>query len=161
MERTVLAISELYKRAQERLRAQVTTAGKLDRAKVEQHQVASHALAYLAAELEASRQTLEWSKRVGGELEHKIAAAYIGEVARALSSSIELGACESVDVHELGVSDEDLQKTVLQPAVLAFIAQNARSERYLEIAAQAKESGYGALGLQDSTLEDVRAEFAR
>src|SRR5689334_8467201 len=98
MERTVLAISELYKRAQERLRAQVTTpsdapalrggapTGKLDRAKLEQHQVASHALAYLAAELEASRQTMEWSKRVGGELENKIAAAYIGEVARALSS---------------------------------------------------------------------------
>jgi (2S)-methylsuccinyl-CoA dehydrogenase len=161
MERTVLAISELYKRAQERLRAQVTSGGKLDRAKLEQHQVASHALAYLAAELEASRQTLEWSKRVGGELENKIAAAYIGEVARALSSSIELGACESVDVRELGVTDEDLQKTVLQPEVRAFIAQNARSERYLEIAAAAKDGNYGKLGLDDSTLDDIRAEFGR
>jgi (2S)-methylsuccinyl-CoA dehydrogenase len=161
MERTVLAISELYKRAQERLRAQVTTGGKLDRAKLEQHQVASHALAYLAAELEASRQTMEWSKRVGGELENKIAAAYIGEVARALSSSIELGACESVDVRELGVTDEDLQKTVLQPEVRAFIAQNAQSERYLEIAAAAKDGNYGKLGLDDSTLDDIRAEFGR
>ena len=59
------------------------------------------------------------------------------------------------------MTDEDLQKTVLQPEVLAFIAQNARSERYLEIAAHAKDGNYGKLGLDDSTLDDIRAEFAR
>src|SRR5688572_27191709 len=112
MKRAVAAIGELYERARDRLRAQVAPDGKLDRQKLEQRQVAGHALAYLATELEASRQIAAWCERVGGELEQAMAGAYVGEVARTLGSSVELGACESFDVREFGLSDDDLRRTV-------------------------------------------------
>ena len=161
MQRVVDAIAQLYQTALTRLRAEVTQGGKLQRAKLESRQVAAHGLAYLATELEAARQMAAWAARVGGDFEQRLAAAYIGEVARSVGSSIELGPCESVDVHELGVSDADLAKTVLAPEVLQFSAEHARSEHYLAIAKHAKDAGYGALGLDDSTLEDIRAQFAR
>jgi (2S)-methylsuccinyl-CoA dehydrogenase len=161
MQRVVDAIAELYQRALPAVRAQVTEAGKLHRGKLEARQVAAHGLAYLATELEASRQMVAWAERVGGSFELRLAAAYVGEVARSASSAIELGPCESVDIHELGVTEEDLARTVRSPAVLSFIAEHARSDQYLTIAKLAKDTGYGALGLDDSTLEDIRAQFAR
>ena len=162
MKRAVTAISDLYERARDRLRAQVTQNGKLDRQKLEERQVAAHALAYLSTELTASQQILAWAERVGGDHERAIAHAYIGEVARTLGSSVDLGACESFDVREFGVTDEDLKKSVRADDVLALSAEASNTQRYLDIAARAHAgSGYGALGLDDSTLEDVRAEFAK
>src|SRR5688500_2119203 len=161
MERTVAAIGELYERALGKLRAEVKTGEKLDRKKLEKRQVAAHALAYMATELEAARQMLAWSKAVGGAYEKSMAEAYIGEVARTLATGVELGACESIDVRELGVSEDDIRATVGAPDVLAFSAKHATSARYIEIAAHAKDNGYGALGLGDPILEDVRDQFAK
>jgi (2S)-methylsuccinyl-CoA dehydrogenase len=161
MQRVVDAIAELYQHALEKLRAQVTEGGKLHRGKLESHQVPAHALAYLATELEAARQMAAWAERVGGDYERRLAAAYVGEVARSVGSAIELGPCESVDIHELGVSEAELAGTVRSREVIAFIAEHARSEQYLAIAKQAKDVGYGALGLDDSTLEDIRSQFGR
>jgi (2S)-methylsuccinyl-CoA dehydrogenase len=157
----VEAIAELYSRALTQVRAQVTDGGKLSRDKLADRQVAAHALAYLATELEASRQLAQWAQRVGGDYEKRIAATYVGEVARNAACATDLGACEQVDVRELGLSDADLDKTVRSPAVLAFIAEHARSDNYLAIAKHAKEHGYGALGLDDATLEEVRSQFAK
>jgi (2S)-methylsuccinyl-CoA dehydrogenase len=161
MQRVVDAIAELYQRALTQLRAQVMDNGKLNRGKLEARQVAAHGLAYLATELEAARQLAAWSERVGGDYERRIATTYVGEVARSVASAIDLGACESVDIHELGVTDPDLAATVRSPAVLAFIAEHANTASYLAIAKHAKDHGYGALGLGDSTLEDIRLQFAR
>ncbi|HEX7477519.1 MAG TPA: acyl-CoA dehydrogenase family protein [Polyangiales bacterium] len=161
MQRVVDAIAELYQRALTQLRAQVMDNGKLNRGKLEARQVAAHGLAYLATELEAARQLAAWSERVGGDYERRIATTYVGEVARSVASAIDLGACESVDIHELGVTDADLAATVRAPAVLSFIAEHANTASYLAIAKHAKDHGYGALGLGDSTLEDIRLQFAR
>lgn len=161
MQRVVDAIAELYSRALSQLRGQVMESGKLSRDKLANRQVAAHALAYFATELEASRQMAAWATRVGGDYERRIAATYIGEVARNAASAVDLGACEQVDVRELGLTDADLDKTVRSPAVLAFIAEHARTDNYLAIAKHGKEHGYGALGLDDSTLEDIRSQFAR
>src|SRR5262245_66480041 len=111
MKKAVAAIEGLYERARERLRAQVLTSGKLDRQKLEERQVAAHALAYLATELEASRQVAAWAERVGGDYEQSMAAAYIGEVCRALLSSVDLGACEAFAIREFGVTGEDRRAT--------------------------------------------------
>ncbi|HEX2675227.1 MAG TPA: acyl-CoA dehydrogenase family protein [Polyangiales bacterium] len=161
MQRVVDAIAELYARALNQVRAQVTEGGKLSREKLANRQVAAHALAYLATELEASRQMAAWAGRVGGAFEKQLAATYIAEVARNSASAVDLGACEQVDVRELGLTDADFEKTVRSPEVLAFIAEHGRSDNYLAIAKHAKDNGYGALGLDDSTLEDIRVQFAK
>lgn len=161
MKRVVEAIEVLYGRALSRMREKVTTDGKVDNAKVERFQVACHALAYVATELEASRQIVAWVERVGGDHETSIARAYVGEVARTLRGSVDLGACENVDIRELGITDKDLADTVLSPDVVKFCDAHATSDNYVQIAAKAKDIGFGAFGLDDSTLEDIRTQFAR
>lgn len=160
MERAVEAISDLYNRARTRLREQVVVDGKVDRKKLAERQVAAHALSYIATETEACRQLARWSAELG-DFEKEIAAAYIGEVARTFSSSVELGPCESVDIRETGLTDDDLNATVRQADVLEFIAKNANSANYLSIAAKAKDKRCGELGLEDTTLQDIQQEFAR
>lgn len=160
MERTVEAISDLYNRARTRLRDQVVVDGKVDRKKLAERQVAAHALSFMATELEAARQLAGWSAKAGA-YEKEIAAAYIGEVARTLSTSVELGPCESVDIRETGITSDDLAATVQAPDVLNFIAKHSQSSNYLSIAEQAPDKRCGQLCLDDSALQDIQQEFAR
>ena len=161
MKHVVEAIEVLYGRALSKMKEKVTVDGKISSAKVEQHQVACHALAYMATELEASRQIAAWVERVGGDFELSIARAYVGEVARTLRAGVDLGACEDVDLRELGITDADLAATVASPEVVKFSDAYASSDNYVAIAAKAKDVGFGNFGLDDSTLDDIRAQFAK
>ena len=51
-------------------------------------------LVALATELQACKQLIEWSERVGGAYEKQIAATYIADVGRSLRAHIDLGACQ-------------------------------------------------------------------
>ncbi len=157
----IAAIEALYAEAKKSVLARVSTGGKLEAALLDRHQLAAHALAYVATELEAARQLLAWSQRVGGDHERAIAHAYLGELARTLRASVELGACESVAIEELGV---DPSKSVGAPAVVAFAAAHASGDAYLSIAREARHRGAdargGASGL-DETLAQMKAEFRR
>ncbi len=100
-----------------------------------------------------------------GEFERRIAAAYLGEVARGLRGGIDLGPCETVSLHELGLTDQDLQETILQPEVIGFSNELASAEAYVGIAMAARpRSGperFGNRGFDDDMLESVRAQFAK
>ena len=65
----------------------------------------------MATELEACRQLADWSERVGGAYEKKIASAYIGEVARTLRGGVDLGACENIALSEIGLTESDIVET--------------------------------------------------
>ncbi len=161
MQPVVDAIERLYAIAHDRLKERVSEAGKIQAKKLQQAQVATHALAYMKTELEACRQLLAWSERVGGAYEKQIAATYIGDVGRSLRAHVDLGACEQVGIHELGVSEEDLRATVLKPEVQRLCDEHAAAEKYLAIAKEAEQKGLGNSGLDDETLQDIRTQFAK
>lgn len=69
MQIVVDAIDRLYTLTHDKLKQRVTNNGKIDGKKLDQLQVPTHGLAYLKTELEACRQLLAWSERVGGEYE--------------------------------------------------------------------------------------------
>ncbi|MFW6049939.1 MAG: acyl-CoA dehydrogenase family protein [Myxococcota bacterium] len=161
MDHVVEAIETLYERALGKLREQLVEGGKPNGKKLNERQLAAHGLSYMATELEACRQLAAWAGRVGGELEQKLASAYVGEVARQLRGGIDLGACETVGLSELGLGDEDVAATVGQAAVREFAQKHANGEAYLELARHARDKGFGDLGLGDEILEDVRQQFAR
>ncbi|MET0342252.1 MAG: acyl-CoA dehydrogenase family protein [Polyangiales bacterium] len=161
MHHVVEAIDRLYAIAHQRLKGRVTEAGKISAKKLDQAQVAAHGLAYLKTELEACRQLLAWSERVGGGYEKQIAATYVGEVGRSLRAQIDLGACETVGLDELGIGADDLRATLLDPKVQASCDAESASEKYLAIAKQAESKGLGDSGLGDETLDDIRAQFAK
>jgi (2S)-methylsuccinyl-CoA dehydrogenase len=161
MQIVVDAIDRLYKLTHDRLKERVTEGGKINAKKLDQLQVPSHGLAYLKTELEACRQLLAWSERVGGEYEKQIAATYIADVGRSLRGHIDLGACEQIGLAELGATPEDLASTTLKADVVKLCDEQATSEKYLWIAKQAEDKGLGNSGLDDETLEDIRDQFSK
>src|ERR1700712_2185472 len=161
MQIVVDAIERLYSVAHDRLKERVSESGKINGKKFEQFQVQAHALAYLKTELEACRQLLAWSGRVGGAYEKQIAATYIGDVGRSLRAHIDLGACEQIGISELGVTEEDLRATVLKADVQKLCDAEASAEKYIGIAKQAEDKGLGNSGLDDETLEEIRTQFEK
>ncbi len=101
-----------------------------------------------------------------GEFERRIAAAYLGEVARSLRGGIDLGPCETVSLHELGLTDQDLQETILQAEVIGFSNELASAEAYGGSAMAAlTRSGPGRLGHRgvddDTAGRDALVELFR
>ncbi|HVW28946.1 MAG TPA: acyl-CoA dehydrogenase family protein [Polyangiaceae bacterium] len=161
----VAAIEELYRRALPRVTEHVTEGGKISGKKLDGNQLAAHALAYLATELEAARQLVDWSERGagagGGALERKIAEAYIGELVRELSGGVNLGPCESIAPSDLWLTAKDFAETVGNPS-LEPVVRAASSSVICEIARRCfEERTYGAWGLDDDTLDTIRAEFRK
>ncbi len=161
MQSVVDAISRLYVIAHARMKERVFENGKVSAKKLERDQVPAHALAYLATELEACKQVLAWSERVGGEYEKQIANTYIADVGRSLRSHIDLGACENVGVAELGITQQDLAETLLLPEIVKLTDEHASADKYIEIAKSAEHKGLGNSGLDDETLEDIQKQFAK
>jgi (2S)-methylsuccinyl-CoA dehydrogenase len=163
----ILAIERLYAIARERVRARVAEGGKLQAAKLDAEQLAAHALAYLATELEAARQIQAWRARVvasgeGSEArEAPIADAYVAELTRALRGGVDLGQTELVALAELGITDADVAQTIAAPAVAAWAESHASGAAYLAIARSVREHGTGPLGLGDETLVASQKEFRR
>jgi (2S)-methylsuccinyl-CoA dehydrogenase len=146
--------------------AHVSEGGKISSKKLEQNQLAAHALAYLATELEAARQLVEWSDRLSATgpaaaLERKVAEAYVGELLRELAGGINLGPCESISPSDLWLEPSDLLETVGKPELLPVV-HAASSAAVCEIARRAfEERTYGAWGLEDETLDSIREEFRK
>ncbi len=154
------ALSRLYERALARMRERVAPDGRPTAEKLEQAQLPAHALAYLATELEACRCLDRWAHRVSGEAEQRIARAYVSRIAGMVRGGIDLGACESVPLFDLGLTGDDLADTVLTPEVAAFVEAHGSSDAMLAIARHARDGELGGLGLDD-THDEVRAQFAR
>ncbi len=161
MQQVIEAIERLYQRAHDNVKAMVTDGDRISAKKMNQNQLAAHAVAYMATELEACRQMASWAERVGGDYETKVARAYVGEVARSLVGGVDLGACENIGLADLGIKDGDLRETLLQPHVVAFSAERANGDVYLEIAAHARDHGMPNPGFDDEMLEEVRSQFAK
>lgn len=163
----ILALEELYRRALGRVRGHVIEAGRISSRLLDKHQLAAHALAYLATELEAARQLTAWCNRLeeqqlATELERRIAGCYVGELCRQLVGGVDLGSSESIALSQMWLEQDDIQSTLLAPRVLAITERYASGDAVCEIAELAHESGsFGAWGLADDTLEAIRVEFRR
>lgn len=155
------ALERLYKAARDHVRARVTSDGKIATAKLDAEQLAAHALAYLATELEAATQIVRWAGQVRGPYEQLLARTYVAELLRALRGGVDLGQGELVPLAELGVTDADAKNTILEPAVAAWADAHTRAEHYKTIALEAKEKGGGDLGLFDDTLAASQKEFRK
>jgi len=162
LEPAIAALAELTSRARTRVLGHVTEAGRISSRLLDKHQLAAHALAYLATELEAARQLVAWSSRVGGELEGRIAGTYVGELCRQLVGGVDLGACESVALGQLWLEADDVRDTLGQPRVQALAERYGSGDAVCELARLAHEqNSFGNPGLDDETLAAIQSEFRR
>jgi (2S)-methylsuccinyl-CoA dehydrogenase len=157
----ITALDDLYARAHARLRATLLVDGRLSGARLDESQVAAHGLAYLATEVATCRELAAWSARTGGAQETRIANAYVADVLRGARAGVWLGACETVGTSELGLAERDLDETVGTPTLRAWADEHASAAAYQAIAKAAQTEGFGAWGLEDATLEEIRSQFAK
>ncbi len=160
------ALESLYDHARGHVRQLVTTGGRVSSRLLNEHQLAAHALAYLATELQAARQVTRWaaalSEQKPAELEQRIAGAYVGELCRQLGGGVELGPCESVALTELGVSPALRAETLDAPSVRQVSERYASGAALCELAALAQAArSFGDPALGDETLAAISAEFRR
>ena len=165
LEAVTAAIDALYGKALAKAKARFAPEGRPSGRLLNENQLAAHGLAYLATEAFAAREMTAWARRVGGDLELRIARAYVGELARALRGGSDIGPCETVGMNELGLTEAELQETVLQPSVVAFSEAHASADAYVAVAKAANEKGFGDWGLADDEdgelLVEIRTQFAR
>lgn len=143
--------------------------GRPDGKKLNEAQLAAHGLAYLATEVAACRALTEWSSGLEGSghasapIAQKITSAYLGDLATRLFGGVDLGPCESVSLHELGLSDADIEDTLGR--VKADAAAASAAESYIEIARLSDEAGYGDPGFDadddGELLREIRTQFAK
>jgi (2S)-methylsuccinyl-CoA dehydrogenase len=160
------ALEKLYQTGRDRLRQRVIEGNKIAAAKLDREQLGAHALAYLMTEYEAARGLQKWAGEVahgreGGAYEQLIAQTYLAELVRSLRGGIDLGQTELIPLSELGIGDDVVAQTIGQPALAKWADEHTSSDRYLELAAFAREKGGGALGLADDTLVASQREFRK
>ena len=160
------ALEKLYQAARDRLRQRVLEGAKISAPKLDREQLGAHALAYLMTEYEAARGLQAWAAAVarsgeGGAYEQRIAELYVAELVRSLRGGIDLGQTECIPLSELGVGEDVVLETIGAKELAKWADEHTSSERYLELAASAREKGGGALGLADDTLQASQREFRK
>ncbi|MGB5865502.1 MAG: acyl-CoA dehydrogenase family protein [Sulfitobacter sp.] len=164
----VTPVEAILVRATECVRAMVTDGGRVSNALVEQHQTASHGLAWLATYAQSLRQMQSWAKRMQaegkfGETEALIHQIAFGEYLWQIYGGIQMNQGEIVRLQDLGLSQED-QRGLMEPAIQALTqGGNTQAARTRLVALMQEHSAnvtVGASGLDDE-LEMIREQFRR
>jgi (2S)-methylsuccinyl-CoA dehydrogenase len=158
------AAAELLARAGAAVRARVTEAGAVDRARLEREQHAVHGLAWLATYVEALRQMQDWAQRLEaggrfGELERGILEVAFGEYLARIAGGIPMSQGEIVRLRALGVEPAAITHFVRVAGELLQDGNSAAARARL--AALIADGRFGDWGLEDDTLELVREHFRR
>ncbi|WP_425064778.1 acyl-CoA dehydrogenase family protein [Reyranella sp.] len=145
----------------EAVRAMVAPQGKVDAKLLEREQFAAHGFAWIATYVAALRQMRRWAEAgAGGELESLILQSAYGEYLAQLKGGIAISQVEIVRPGDFGLDGSALET----PAVAKLIAGNTPSlrGRIAELISDGLDTGgFGALGLDDEALEEVRRQFRR
>ena len=147
--------------AREAVRRLIAPQGKVDANLLEREQFAAHGFAWIATYVSAIRQMRRWAEAsAGGELEKLILQVALGEYLAQLKGGIAISQVEIVRPADLGADPAALDA----PAVAKLIAANTSAARLriAELIADGLDTGdFGALGLGDEAMEEVRRQFRR
>jgi (2S)-methylsuccinyl-CoA dehydrogenase len=147
--------------AREAVRKLIAPQGKVDAKLLEREQFAAHGFAWIATYVAAIRQIRRWAEaNAGGELEQLILQVALGEYLAQLKGGIAISQVEIVRPADLGADPAALDA----PAVGKLIAANTSAARLriAELIADGLDTGdFGALGLGDEAMEEVRRQFRR
>jgi (2S)-methylsuccinyl-CoA dehydrogenase len=151
--------------AREAVRGLIAPGGKVDPHLLEREQFAAHGFAWIATYVAALRQMRQWGEALGargafGEREQLIVQVAYGEYLAQLAGGIAISQVEIVRPADLGIGASALDT----PSVRALIAANTSAAR-LRLAALISDGldtgDFGALGLDDEALDEVRRQFRR
>ncbi|MFO1202255.1 MAG: acyl-CoA dehydrogenase family protein [Tabrizicola sp.] len=156
-------VEALFATARDRLKAQVSTGGKVSNQALEARQYQAHALSWLATYVEALRQLNAWAGRLFeagqfGQMEALILQIGFGEYLTQVAGGIPMSQTEFARLSDLGLTYTP------GPAAATLMAQgNSPEARHALVALMRDNHGratFGATGL-DAELEMIRDQFRR
>lgn len=159
---------DVLSRAISALKTRVNSNGKPVPALLEEHQCASHALAWLATYVEALRQMQGWADRLNdsgrfGEMEALLHQIAFGEYLWQIYGGIPMSQGEIARLQDIGLDQED-QRALMHPSVMTLTQLgNTAAARTRLIELMRENHGhatFGATGLDDE-LEMIRDQFRR
>ncbi len=138
---------------------------RIDAALLEREQLAAHGYAWLATYVAALRETLAWAERLEAdgklhEVETRIVAALYAEYLNQIVGGIALSQGEIVRPADLGLTADDLAP-LDAAAVRALRTDGWSAPARARLAELIGEGDFGALGLDDDTLELIQQQFRR
>jgi (2S)-methylsuccinyl-CoA dehydrogenase len=163
------AAEEVLAAAKRRLEEWVAPKGTIDPARLDAHQFAAHGFAWLATYVTALRELRRWAQRLEaaqrfGELEALILQIGFGEYLAQIQGGIALSQGEIARPADLGLDGESLEP-LRRPEPRRLIRQGNTERARARLAELLKDAlaggGFGASGIEDSTLEMVREQFRR
>ncbi len=161
-------IDELLTKAKERVSDLVKTDGRVSGALIEQHQTASHGLAWLATYAQALQEMNKWAHKLKnqgafGELEQLILQISFGEYLWQIYGGIPMNQGEVLRLQDIGLSQDEM-RSLMAPAVMTLSQHgNTQAARVRLVALMREQAGttlFGASGLDDE-LEMIREQFRR
>ena len=161
-------VQAVLAKAKDTVRANVSKDGRISTALIEQHQTASHGLAWLATYAEALNQMHKWARKLDqngqfGEVEQLILQITFGEYLWQIYGGIQMNQGEVVRLQDLGLSQDDMGD-LMAPAVMTLTqagnTQAARTRLCDLMQAQSADLTVGKSGLDDE-LEMIREQFRR
>ena len=142
----------------------VVIGGRVDGARLDEHQFAAHAFAWISTYVEALRRLFDWARRLEvagrlGEIERLILQAAFGEYLAQLQGGVALAQGEIARPADLGLDETEVRK-VLAPAAELMAHGNSSTVRE-RIARLAAEGHFGAPAIDDEALELFREQIRR
>jgi (2S)-methylsuccinyl-CoA dehydrogenase len=155
------AIGKLVASARERLRCHVLRGGVVDPSALDRHQLAAHALAYVATDLAAAERLLAWASSYATAEAIAVAQVFVAEVARDLRSVVCLGATETYPVSDLLVGAAEVEASVGAGSIARWADEESGGDRYVALAGAHAAGAILPIGLADETLLMMRDAFRR
>ena len=158
----------LLKTATTHVKTLVSSDGSVSARLIEQHQTATHGLAWLATYVEALHQMQRWAESLQaqgtfGEVEHLLQQIAFGEYLGQILGGIPISQSEILRLQDLSLLLQDIDK-LRTPEILALTrsgnTQPARSRLAALMQEQSANITTGACGLDDE-LEMIREQFYR
>ena len=161
-------VHTILKTATQQLRARVSVDGRVSAHLVEEHQTATHGLAWFATYSQSLTQMQRWAEKLNqtntfGETEQLILQITFGEYLCQIYGGIQMNQGEILRLQDLGLSQNEIQG-LMEPAVQTLTqqgnTQNARVRLVELIQEQSANVTVGTTGLDDE-LEMIREQFRR
>jgi (2S)-methylsuccinyl-CoA dehydrogenase len=164
----IAPVETVLETAKNRLRSVVSEDGRVSARLVEQHQTATHGLAWLATYAQALRQMHNWAEALNtdgkfGEVEKLILQITFGEYLWQVYGGIQMNQGEMLRLQDMGLEQSDMH-ALMEPAVQTLTqggnTQAARVRLVELMQEQTANVTVGATGL-DEELEMIREQFRR
>ena len=149
--------------AKEFIRNAITKDGRISGGLLEQHQVAAHAMAYLATEAEAAREMADFADRMHGTsnmIEYAQGLTYGALMLAEVSSVIDLGTGEKVTVAQVGLDAAQMQADIKAAGLTDYVNNGNGAEFYAQLAGAIDDrESLGDGGFDDETLQMIQDTF--